>query len=140
MTTKQKMARLRIQFCEILESFESIMRDMEGPVGSFACDNPEIDQIQEVVCAHYNLPRSAMTSPVRTDAFARPRQVAMWIASRLGKYSLREIGDCFARDSDTVRYAVPAISNAAATDKRFAVELAQLESSARIRLGKGVAA
>jgi chromosomal replication initiator protein len=54
-----------------------------------------IEEIQRVVCDHYNLRQSDLVGPKRLRAFARPRQVAMFLAKTMTQRSLPEIGRKF---------------------------------------------
>lgn len=72
---------------------------------------PLIAEIQSAVCAHFALPRDAMTATSRFTRVARPRQIAMYLAKRLTTRSLPEIGRKFGnRDHSTVIHAVRRIS------------------------------
>ncbi|VXD03007.1 chromosomal replication initiator protein DnaA [Sphingomonas sp. 8AM] len=66
-----------------------------------------IDQIQKLVCDHFELKPLDLLSARRARAVARPRQIAMYLAKRLTTRSLPEIGRKFGgRDHSTVIHAV----------------------------------
>ena len=66
-----------------------------------------IDEIQRRVAEHFNVRFAEMTSARRARAFARPRQVAMYLSKQLTSRSLPEIGRYFGgRDHTTVIHAV----------------------------------
>ena len=66
-----------------------------------------IDEIQRRVAEHFNVRLTEMTSARRARAFARPRQVAMYLSKQLTSRSLPEIGRKFGgRDHTTVMHAV----------------------------------
>ncbi|MEG8039293.1 chromosomal replication initiator protein DnaA [Sphingomonas sp. LR60] len=66
-----------------------------------------IDQIQKLVCEHFELKPLDLLSARRARAVARPRQIAMYLAKRLTTRSLPEIGRKFGgRDHSTVIHAV----------------------------------
>ena len=66
-----------------------------------------IEEIQRKVAEHYNIRLSDMIGPKRVRAFARPRQVAMYLCKQLTSRSLPEIGRRFGgRDHTTVMHGV----------------------------------
>ena len=65
-----------------------------------------IEQIQRRVAEHYDVRLADMTSKRRPANIAFPRQIAMYLARELTKFSLNEIGDAFGgRDHGTVLHA-----------------------------------
>ncbi|MDJ0821630.1 MAG: chromosomal replication initiator protein DnaA [Paracoccaceae bacterium] len=69
-----------------------------------------IEEIQRKVAEHYNIRLSDMIGPKRLRAFARPRQVAMYLCKQLTSRSLPEIGRRFGgRDHTTVMHGVKRI-------------------------------
>lgn len=76
-----------------------------------------VPAIQAAVCAHFNIPPMAMQSPRRAREWARPRQIAMYLACELTPRSLPEIGRSFSRDHTTVIHAHRTIANLAARDE-----------------------
>jgi chromosomal replication initiator protein len=60
---------------------------------------------------------SELQSRRRTNAIAYPRQVAMYLARKITKHSLEEIGGFFGgRDHSTVMYAVDKVGGLAESD------------------------
>src|SRR5579871_3050550 len=83
-----------------------------------------IDEIQRRVAEHYNIRLAEMTSARRARAFARPRQVAMYLAKQLTSRSLPEIGRKFGgRDHTTVMHAVRRIQELKDTDPALAEDV-----------------
>ncbi|MBL0058915.1 MAG: chromosomal replication initiator protein DnaA [Elusimicrobia bacterium] len=79
-----------------------------------------IEDIQEVVAAHFNLDLRDMKSKRRTDAIAFPRQIAMYIARTLTECSTTEIGDAFGgKDHTTVMHACTKIKGKMTSDPYF---------------------
>ncbi|MDC0059847.1 chromosomal replication initiator protein DnaA [Pelagibacteraceae bacterium] len=69
-----------------------------------------IDTIQNIVAAHFNLNIQEMLSSRRSRSLARPRQIAMYLAKQHTANSLPEIGRKFSnRDHTTVIHAVKKI-------------------------------
>ena len=66
-----------------------------------------VENIQNVVAAHFNLNLAEMLSPRRSRSLARPRQIAMYLAKQHTTNSLPDIGRKFSnRDHTTVIHAV----------------------------------
>ena len=103
-----------------LELTQEVLRDTLRS----ADRRPTIEEIQKVVAEHYNIRMADMHSPRRSQAVARPRQVAMYIAKQLTACSLPAIGRKFGgRDHTTVLYAVRKVEERMAADKGFAEEV-----------------
>ena len=69
-----------------------------------------VESIQNMVAAHFNLNIQEMLSPRRSRSLARPRQIAMYLAKRYTSNSLPDIGRKFSnRDHTTVIHAVKKI-------------------------------
>ena len=66
-----------------------------------------VESIQNVVAAHFNLNIQELLSPRRSRSLARPRQIAMYLAKQHTTNSLPDIGRKFSnRDHTTVIHAV----------------------------------
>tara|TARA_B100001123_G_scaffold198634_1_gene225935 strand:- start:96 stop:1484 length:1389 start_codon:yes stop_codon:yes gene_type:complete len=69
-----------------------------------------VESIQNLVAAYFNLDVQEMLSPRRLRALARPRQIAMYLAKQHTTNSLPDIGRKFSnRDHTTVMHAVKKI-------------------------------
>ncbi len=87
-----------------------------------------IDEIQRRVAEHFNIRLSDLIGPKRLRAYARPRQVAMWLAKQLTNRSLPEIGRKFGgRDHTTVMHGVKRIDELRQADNQLADELEMLK-------------
>ncbi len=79
-----------------------------------------IDDVLKVVTAQFNVRIADLQSKRRTNAIVQPRQVAMYLARRITRHSLEEIGRFFGgRDHSTVLYAVEKIESMMRSDERF---------------------
>ena len=68
---------------------------------------PSMDDIIEVVTSHFSVKLSELQSKKRTNQIAFPRQIAMFLARKITRHSLEEIGGFFGgRDHSTVLHAV----------------------------------
>jgi chromosomal replication initiator protein len=89
-----------------------------------------IDDIQRKVSEHYNIRLSDLIGPKRLRTYARPRQVAMYLAKTMTNRSLPEIGRRFGgRDHTTVMHGVKRIEELRATDAQIADDLELLRRS-----------
>ncbi len=78
-----------------------------------------IENIQQVVAAHYKIRVSDMISKKRHQTVARPRQLAMVLTRELTDMSLPEIGDRFGgRDHTTVLHACRKVKDLRETDNK----------------------
>lgn len=78
---------------------------------------PRITMIIGAVAGYYRISRTELLSARRARAVVRPRQLAMWLAVRLTRASLPEIGRRFGnRDHTTVIHARQATDARLATD------------------------
>lgn len=76
-----------------------------------------IENIQKTVADYYKLKISDLFAKKRTQAIARPRQVAMHLAKELTNLSYTEIGNAFGgRDHTTVLYALRKVEELRAND------------------------
>jgi chromosomal replication initiator protein len=83
-----------------------------------------IEEIQRKVSEHYNIRLSDIVGPKRLRAFARPRQVAMYLSKHLTTRSLPEIGRRFGgRDHTTVMHGVRRIEELKGKDSQIAEDL-----------------
>jgi hypothetical protein len=89
-----------------------------------------IEVIQQHIAFHFGLDPATMKSALRAREFARPRQVAMFLARELTRRSLPEIGRQFGgRDHTTVLHACRRVSELMAEDASFAAEVTGLRSA-----------
>jgi len=80
-----------------------------------------IEEIQRKVSDHFNIRLSDMIGPKRLRSYARPRQMAMYLAKTLTNRSLPEIGRRFGgRDHTTIMHGVRRIEELMATDSQIA--------------------
>ena len=78
---------------------------------------PSMEEIIDLVTDHYGVKLSDLQSKKRTNAVAFPRQVAMYLARKITRHSLAEIGGFFGgRDHSTVLHAVDKIEKLIAKD------------------------
>jgi chromosomal replication initiator protein len=83
-----------------------------------------IEQIQSVVCEHFNITEEMMRSKSRKQEIAMARQVAMYLSKELTKNALKTIGLVFGgRDHSTVIHAHKTIQDMIKKDSSFKNEI-----------------
>jgi chromosomal replication initiator protein len=89
-----------------------------------------LEDIQRRVCEYYKVRLSDLMSSSRSQAIARPRQIAMYLCKMLTTKSLPEIGRKFGgRDHTTVLHAVRKVEEITLKDKEFSEDLRILQRS-----------
>ena len=89
-----------------------------------------VEEIQRKVSDHYNIRLSDLIGPKRVRTFARPRQVAMYLAKQLTSRSLPEIARRFGgRDHTTIMHGVRKIEELKKKDSQIADDLELLRRS-----------
>ncbi len=88
---------------------------------------PSIDDILRAVTARFGVKLSDLQSRRRTNAIVVPRQVGMFLARRVTRMSLEEIGHFFGgRDHSTVLYAIDKIGRLARDDEKTRAVVTEL--------------
>jgi chromosomal replication initiator protein len=88
---------------------------------------PTIDDILRTVIAKFGVKLSDLQSRRRTNAVVVPRQVGMFIARRVTRMSLEEIGHYFGgRDHSTVLYAIEKIGRLSREDEKMRTTVTEL--------------
>ena len=88
---------------------------------------PTLDDVVSVVTEEFSVKLSDLQSRRRTATIAFPRQVAMYLARRVTRHSLEEVGGFFGgRDHSTVLYAVTKISGLLERDQATVDTLSRL--------------
>ena len=83
-----------------------------------------IEEIQRKVSEHFNIRLSDLVGPKRLRSYARPRQIAMYLAKHMTNRSLPEIGRRFGgRDHTTIMHGVKRIEELKAIDSQIADDL-----------------
>ena len=86
-----------------------------------------IADIMEAVQQHFGVTRMELVGECRARSYARPRQIAMYLASKLSGQSLPQIGRRFGdRDHTTVIHAIRSIERLRAIDAELGGDVAFL--------------
>lgn len=92
-----------------------------------------IDYIQKVVCNYYNIGLEQLQSKTRKREIVQARQVAMFFSKSLTKSSLATIGSQIGgKDHATVLHACKTVNNLIETDKRFRLQVDEIEKKLKI--------
>ncbi|HPD95282.1 MAG: chromosomal replication initiator protein DnaA [Bacteroidales bacterium] len=87
-----------------------------------------IDYIQKIVCEYFGLPTEAIHAKTRKREIVQARQIAMYFSKNLTKSSLSTIGSVIGnKDHATVLHACKTVSNLIETDKRFRLQIDDIE-------------
>jgi chromosomal replication initiator protein len=104
-----------------------LARDCLGDVLRHSDRKVSIEEIQRKVAEHYHIRLADLVGPKRLRSFARPRQVAMYLAKTLTSRSLPDIGRRFGgRDHTTVIHGVRKIEELRVADSQIADDLEML--------------
>lgn len=86
-----------------------------------------VEEIQRKVADYYNIRLSDLVGSKRLRAFARPRQIAMYLSKRMTSRSLPDIGRRFGgKDHTTVMHGVKRIEELQMTDSQIADDIEML--------------
>ena len=101
-------------------------------------DNPvlplAIKHCHDLVSKHFNLPTTAMRSPVRTAPYVKARQVAMALLHKHTRYTVEEIAKSFNRVHGTVLWADRTIEDTKVSDPELYAQYQALSRSFTIYL------
>ncbi|MCM2350277.1 MAG: chromosomal replication initiator protein DnaA [Bacteriovoracaceae bacterium] len=87
-----------------------------------------IESITKTVAAYYKIPLGDIRGKAKTKEVAQPRQVAMFLVSKMIKPTLKENGHYFSgRDHSTVLHAIKSISDRIKTDSQLAQQVLDIE-------------
>ncbi|CAM4065800.1 chromosomal replication initiator protein DnaA [Palleronia rufa] len=93
-----------------------------------------IDEIQRAVADHFAIRFADLVGPKRNRVYARPRQVAMYLAKEMTDKSLPEIARKFGgRDHTTIMYGIRKIGEMAADDAALLEDIEILRKALKMR-------
>jgi chromosomal replication initiator protein len=108
----------------------SLARECLRDLFEHATSQPTIEDVLRVVTSHFQIRLVDLQSRKRTSAIAFARQVGMFLARKLTRLSLQEIGGHFGgRDHSTVLYAVERIKEGTQKDAEILETVRRLEAS-----------
>ena len=90
--------------------------------------NLTIEDIQKEVCSYYSIPDDMMRAKTRKKEIASARQIAMYLAKKFTKHSLKTIGLHFGgRDHTTVIHAIETVEELLIADSQIKNDLGHLK-------------
>lgn len=95
-----------------------------------------IAHIQERVAKEFGLTPLELRGNRRARNIARPRQLAMYLASRITRKSLPIIGEAFGRDHTTVMHAIDVVEREMMADPEWATNAKRLFEDLQIEIGE----
>lgn len=111
-----ELKALREEFEEARDAYNEVVRGLQ-PV---ECDLPvTMARIAQVVCQEFGVTMSELRCTRRQRKYARPRQVAYWLADYFTSHSMMTIGDYMRRDHTTVMYGIRKVAQLRSGDERF---------------------
>ncbi|HEX8876218.1 MAG TPA: chromosomal replication initiator protein DnaA [Phycisphaerales bacterium] len=125
----------RVQIVASVENKPIDLALVKGALGDLNDEAPPEPSIQQIITAvtdYYRIRLSDLQSKRRPRSVTIPRQVCMFLARRMTKLSLEEIGGYFGgRDHTTVMHAVKAIDQRRESDDEFVGQLRAIEERIR---------
>jgi hypothetical protein len=97
---------------------------------------PLIETVQRATAAHYNVSRREMLTARRARDVMHPRQAAYYLAKKLTKATLPEIGRAFNRDHSSVLHGVRKIERLMETDATLLADLHAIANALGFDLNK----
>lgn len=94
-----------------------------------------IRTVAEIVCAHYKLPVSQITSRRRDEFIVLPRHVIFYVSHQICGANYSTLGRVFERDHNTIKHGTNSVRDRRDTNPAFARELEHLVSTTRTSLG-----
>lgn len=90
--------------------------------------NVTIESITKTVASYYKIPLGDIRGKAKTKEVALPRQIAMYLVSKMLKPTLKDNGQYFSnRDHSTVLHAIKTISDRIKTDGLLAQQVLDIE-------------
>lgn len=110
----------------------ALAKQAVGDDAPIPASEPTIQAIINAVCEFYTIRLADLQSKHRQRSIALPRQVCMYLARRLTRHSLEEIGGFFGgRDHTTVMHAIKNVEDRRDTEPDFLAIVKSLEDRIR---------
>jgi len=112
-----------------LETAENALQDKLADV---AQRRVTVQLVQKVTARYYNMTVPQLLERTRRNAIARPRQVAMYLATKLTRASLPDIGERFGGfDHTTIMYARDRVNDLIGKDAKLRADVEAIDRLAR---------
>ncbi len=113
----------------IIDLLDEIIDPEKVPRAPDPLLRPSISAIKVEVISAFEISRQVLEGPSRSRDAVRPRQIAMYLSSRLAGRSLPQIGRAFGgRDHATALHAVRKVESLISTDPDFKARVDQIAS------------
>lgn len=93
---------------------------------------PSIAAIQRAVCQHYDISIERMLCHRRSRKWARPRQIAMYLAHEMTDFSPSQIARAFNRDHSTILFGIDRIKEMRSKESAISSDIDRIEAGVRI--------
>ena len=104
------------------------MEDYPISVSRFHNEKRGLYKIQQVVCEYFKIPEDSLQAKTRKREIVQARHLAMFFSKNFTKCSLAYIGSQIGRkDHATVLYACKAVADLMATDRKFKMQVEEIE-------------
>ena len=105
-----------------------VVRDILGKMVKKQVSELTVEKIQEVVCDHFNISSDLLQEKTRKREVVQARQLAMYFCKNYTKASLSYIGSQIGKkDHATVLYACKAVADLMETDRKFKVQVEEIQ-------------
>lgn len=104
-----------------------VVQDILGKMRKKPEEDLTVDKIQEVVCDYLRVPAELLRTKNRKREIVQARQLFMYFCKNYTNCSLAYIGKQVDRDHATVLYADKAVSNLIETDRKFKMQVEEIQ-------------
>ena len=105
-----------------------LAEDVLGKMVKKTTQELTVDKIQQVVCEYFKIPEDSLQAKTRKREIVQARHLAMFFSKNYTKYSLAYIGNQIGKkDHATVLYACKAVADLMATDRKFKMQVEEIE-------------
>jgi chromosomal replication initiator protein len=119
------LAQSTLNKCDLtLEVVEEIL----GKMVKRKTQELTVEKIQQVVCDYFKIPEESLKEKTRKREIAQARHLAMYFSKNYTKNSLAYIGNQIGKkDHSTVLYACRVVTNLLATDRKFKMQVEEIQ-------------
>ena len=131
MSTAHAIHKFRLSFVALLEAAEGVRAalEAEAAIDGMGEGPRDVALIQRLVADHFRVHVLQLVMPVRTAPVSLARHVAMVFCREFTPHTVQTLGRSFQRHHAIIAHSVRHVADCAATDKKFAADLAQLRAA-----------
>ncbi|MEJ0058617.1 MAG: DnaA/Hda family protein [Terricaulis sp.] len=113
-------------------SVEAAVNALQGKLSDAAERRITVQLVQKVTARYFNMTVQQLLERTRRQAIARPRQISMYLATKLTRASLPDIGERFGGfDHTTIMYARDRVAELMETDLKMRHDVEAIARAAR---------